>query len=89
MTVTSVVNNEAYRVRTHERSFGAGTDTITRLDIYFDVITFEDSGLRIYERGLGSSFVLGVNPWGMLGSGFLGDNGITPWTQIGPSGLLI
>ena len=89
MTQTDVLNREAYRVKTHERSFGGGQDTITRLDVYFDVINFQDSGLRIYSRGLGSSFVLDYDPWGRLGSGYLDENGVSDWAQIGPSGLVI
>lgn len=41
---------------------------LIRFDFYRDRFDIQDSGLRLYKRGIGSSFTLGDDPLGKLGS---------------------
>ena len=65
---------------------------LIRFDLYRDRFDVQDSGLRIYKRGIGSSFTLGNSGLGLLGGNLDPQPrlGVTwTWLPIELSGLNI
>jgi len=58
---------------------GPGGQTVDRVRIFKSTITLQDSGLQLYERDTGSSFIVGH-----LTSGKLGSN-LSPQPHLGDS----
>jgi hypothetical protein len=72
---------------------GPGGQIVDRFEFFSEKLQLQDSGLRIYKQGLGSSFIIGHSTLGKIGSGlspqpYIGDSR-TGWSQIGPSGVKI
>lgn len=92
--LSEIIASEISRRTDNERQLGElQTGVLTRYEYFKDRFILQDSGLRIYEQGLGSSFIVGHIELGKIGTGhtpqpYLGDSR-TGWDLIGPSGLVI
>lgn len=94
MPVAEVIASNIRREHALERSLASEpSGVLIRFDFYRDRFDLQDSGLKIYERTIGSSFVLAHSEQGKLGSDlspqpYLGSS-IGTWTEITVGGLSI
>ena len=80
MPVADVIAGGINRGQDLERRLaGEPSGTLVRFDFFRDRFYLQDSGLRLYEQGLGSSFILGHSTLGKIGTS------LTPQPYLGDS----